>query len=83
MNYLHVDDDHVFLYMLTEVLVILESLSETYIVGVEACCIENSCLKQTSFKALIDSGTSFTYLPEEAYENIVMEVHSFCSSAFT
>ena len=63
--------------MLTEVFVIPESLSEAYIVGVEACCIGNSCLKQTSFKALIDSGTSFTYLPEEAYENIVMEVHFF------
>lgn len=51
--------------------------SETYIVGVEACCIENSCLKQTSFKALVDSGTSFTFLPEALYDKISEEVHLF------
>lgn len=49
-----------------------------YIVGVEACCIGNSCLKQTSFKALVDSGTSFTFLPEAVYDKIAMEVHFFC-----
>ncbi|XP_022963037.1 aspartic proteinase-like protein 1 isoform X1 [Cucurbita moschata] len=53
--------------------VLLDGKYEAYIVGVEACCIGNSCLEQTSFKALIDSGTSFTYLPEEVYENVVME----------
>ncbi|CAL2266640.1 unnamed protein product [Prunus armeniaca] len=46
---------------------------ETYIVGVEACCIGNSCLKQTSFKALVDSGTSFTFLPEAVYDKISKE----------
>ncbi|KAB1199749.1 Aspartic proteinase-like protein 1 [Morella rubra] len=46
---------------------------KTYVVGVEACCIGNSCLKQTSFKALIDSGTSFTFLPNEVYEKIAKE----------
>lgn len=45
----------------------------------EACCIGNSCLKQTSFKALIDSGTSFTFLPNEVYEKIAKEVISFAS----
>lgn len=46
---------------------------ETYIVGVESCCIGNSCLKQTSFRALVDSGTSFTFLPEEVYDKIAVE----------
>ncbi|KAL5751645.1 hypothetical protein ACOSQ2_022152 [Xanthoceras sorbifolium] len=45
----------------------------TYIVGVEECCIENSCLKQTSFRALIDSGSSFTFLPDKIYERIAKE----------
>lgn len=43
----------------------------------EACCIGNSCLKQTSFKALVDSGTSFTFLPEAVYDKISKEVHLF------
>ncbi|KAF8012070.1 hypothetical protein BT93_I0256 [Corymbia citriodora subsp. variegata] len=46
---------------------------ETYIVGIEACCIGNSCLKQTSFSALVDSGTSFTFLPNGVYETITQE----------
>ncbi|KAL6338743.1 hypothetical protein AAG906_023892 [Vitis piasezkii] len=46
---------------------------ETYIVGVEACCIGSSCIKQTSFRALVDSGASFTFLPDESYRNVVDE----------
>ncbi|OAO93604.1 hypothetical protein AXX17_AT5G09700 [Arabidopsis thaliana] len=45
-----------------------------YIVGVEACCIGNSCLKQTSFTTFIDSGQSFTYLPEEIYRKVALEI---------
>lgn len=42
--------------------------------GVETCCIGNSCLRQTSFRALIDSGQSFTYLPEEIYRKVAVEI---------
>ncbi|KAF5737970.1 aspartic proteinase-like protein 1 isoform X1 [Tripterygium wilfordii] len=45
----------------------------TYIVGVEASCVGNSCPKQTSFRALVDSGTSFTFLPDKVYEAIAEE----------
>ncbi|KAA8546851.1 hypothetical protein F0562_003280 [Nyssa sinensis] len=45
----------------------------TYIVGVEACCIGNSSIEKTGFKALVDSGTSFTFLPSEVYETVVKE----------
>ncbi|KAJ8769578.1 hypothetical protein K2173_005181 [Erythroxylum novogranatense] len=45
----------------------------TYIVGVEACCVTNSCPEQTSFRALIDSGSSFTFLPNDIYERIAEE----------
>ncbi|XP_059642779.1 aspartic proteinase-like protein 1 isoform X2 [Cornus florida] len=45
----------------------------TYITGVEACCIGSSCLEKTSFNALVDSGTSFTFLPNEVYERVVKE----------
>lgn len=48
--------------------------SMTYIVGVEACCIGKSCLKQTGFSAVVDSGTSFTFLPNEVYDRITKEV---------
>ncbi|GAB2236203.1 hypothetical protein Droror1_Dr00027942 [Drosera rotundifolia] len=45
-----------------------------YIVGVEACCIgKNSCLEQTNFEALLDSGSSFTFFPEAMYEKVVRE----------
>jgi hypothetical protein len=49
-------------------------LSSTYIIGVEACCIGNSCPKVTSFNAQFDSGTSFTFLPGHAYGAIAEEV---------
>lgn len=49
--------------------------SITYIVGVEACCVGSSCLDNTSFQALVDSGASFTFLPKEAYEGVVEEVY--------
>ncbi|CAN1814965.1 Aspartic proteinase-like protein 1 [Linum perenne] len=47
----------------------------TYIVGVEACCVGGSCLKQTSFKALVDSGTSFTFLPQAVFQKTADEFH--------
>ncbi|PON65279.1 Aspartic peptidase [Parasponia andersonii] len=46
---------------------------DTYIVGVQAFCIGNSCIKETSFKALVDSGTSFTFLPQDVYEKVSKE----------
>lgn len=48
--------------------------SDTYIIGVQAFCIGNSCIKKTNFKALVDSGTSFTFVPEEVYEVVSEEV---------
>ncbi|XP_061374033.1 aspartic proteinase-like protein 1 [Gastrolobium bilobum] len=44
-----------------------------YIVGVESFCIGSFCPKETGFEALIDSGSSFTYLPDEVYKNVVAE----------
>ncbi|XP_030498834.2 aspartic proteinase-like protein 1 isoform X1 [Cannabis sativa] len=46
---------------------------DTYIVGVQAFCIGNSCIKETNFKALVDTGTSFTFLPEDVYEKVSLE----------
>ncbi|XP_050206552.1 aspartic proteinase-like protein 1 [Mercurialis annua] len=45
----------------------------TYVVGVDAFCVGSSCLKQTSIKALVDTGTSFTFLPNGVYEKITDE----------
>ncbi|XP_047335095.1 aspartic proteinase-like protein 1 isoform X2 [Impatiens glandulifera] len=50
-----------------------EKYLTTYIVGVEGCCIGRSCLVQTNFKALVDTGTSFTFLPTEIYEKVAKE----------
>ncbi|KAL1336669.1 aspartic proteinase-like protein 1 isoform X2 [Arachis hypogaea] len=50
-----------------------DGIYSTYIIGVETCCIGNSCLKMTSFKAQVDSGTSFTFLPGHVYESIAEE----------
>lgn len=44
-----------------------------YFVGVESYCVGNSCLKRSGFKALVDSGSSFTYLPSEVYNELVSE----------
>ncbi|KAG6657505.1 hypothetical protein I3843_04G088000 [Carya illinoinensis] len=51
----------------------LDGIYKTYIIRVEASCIGNACLEQTSFRALIDSGTSFTFLPDELYEKVAKE----------
>ncbi|XP_047317505.1 aspartic proteinase-like protein 1 [Impatiens glandulifera] len=45
----------------------------TYIVAVEDCCIGGSCLVKTDFKAVVDTGTSFTFLPQEMYEKVAKE----------
>ncbi|XP_020206897.1 aspartic proteinase-like protein 1 [Cajanus cajan] len=45
----------------------------TYIVGVESFCVGSLCLKETKFKAVIDSGSGFTYLPNKVYQKVVTE----------
>ncbi|KAK8466844.1 hypothetical protein PHAVU_008G170200 [Phaseolus vulgaris] len=44
-----------------------------YMVGAESFCVGSLCLKETRFQLLIDSGSSFTYLPNEVYQKVVME----------
>ncbi|QCE00484.1 aspartyl protease family protein [Vigna unguiculata] len=44
-----------------------------YMVGAESFCVGNLCLKETRFQLLIDSGSSFTFLPNEVYQKVVME----------
>ncbi|KAE9595944.1 putative nepenthesin [Lupinus albus] len=51
----------------------VEGRLSSYFVGVESICVRSFCLKQTGFQTLIDSGTSFTYLPNEVYEKVVVE----------
>lgn len=55
----------------------------TYIIGVETCCIGSSCLNQTSFKAIVDSGSSFTFLPKEVYGTIAAEFDRQVSDTIT
>ncbi|KAL3829916.1 hypothetical protein ACJIZ3_018718 [Penstemon smallii] len=51
----------------------LDGKNLTYIVGVDTCCIGSSCLENTEFQVLVDSGTSFTFLPDQVYERVVNE----------
>ncbi|KAL7104431.1 hypothetical protein ACP275_08G244500 [Erythranthe tilingii] len=51
----------------------LDGKNLTYIVGVDECCVGSSCLDKTSFKILVDSGTSFTFLPDQVYLKVVNE----------
>lgn len=44
-----------------------------YMVQVEGVCIGNSCLKQSRFQAQVDSGTSFTFLPDKVYKKVAVE----------
>lgn len=50
--------------------------SVNYIVGVDSFCIGTACLKHTGFEALVDSGSSFTFLPADMYEKVTVEVFS-------
>lgn len=56
--------------------------SVTYVVGVESCCFGSSCIEQTSFKAIVDSGTSFTFLPDQIYDRVVKEVSLHLLAAY-
>ncbi|XP_031127808.1 aspartic proteinase-like protein 1 [Ipomoea triloba] len=49
----------------------LEGNYNKYIVEVEHYCVESSCLKQSGFRAQVDSGSSFTLLPYETYKKVV------------
>uniref|UniRef100_A0A2P2J7C0 Peptidase A1 domain-containing protein n=1 Tax=Rhizophora mucronata TaxID=61149 RepID=A0A2P2J7C0_RHIMU len=50
-----------------------EGKYDTFFVRVESCCIGNLCLKSSGFKALVDSGSSFTFLPTDIYHTVVLE----------
>ncbi|KAL6552184.1 hypothetical protein OROGR_008338 [Orobanche gracilis] len=51
----------------------LDGKNLTYIVGVDACCIERACLNHTNFEMLVDSGSSFTFLPVQIYQRVAVE----------
>ncbi|KZV39083.1 aspartic protein-like protein 1 [Dorcoceras hygrometricum] len=51
----------------------LDGKNLTYVVGVDACCIESSCLEHTGFEMLVDSGTSFSFFPIQVYKKVVDE----------
>jgi hypothetical protein len=47
--------------------------SQTYAVNVDKYCIGHKCTEGAGFQALVDTGTSFTSLPLDAYKSITME----------
>ncbi|KAK9110629.1 hypothetical protein Sjap_018689 [Stephania japonica] len=54
----------------------LEGKYTTYVVGVEGFCIGESCVDRVSLQALVDSGSSFTFLPDNVYEKVSKEFDS-------
>lgn len=48
--------------------------SNTYVVEVQHYCVGGTCPKQSGFQALVDSGSSFTFLPSEIFTKVVTEV---------
>ncbi|KAJ4701283.1 aspartic proteinase-like protein 1 [Melia azedarach] len=46
---------------------------DTYFVEVESYCVGSTCLQQSGFQALVDSGASFTYLPNDIYDKVVLK----------
>ncbi|RRT40598.1 hypothetical protein B296_00058424, partial [Ensete ventricosum] len=51
----------------------LDGKYDTYIIAVESFCMGSSCPGKTSFHALIDSGSSFTFLPNDIYKRVTLE----------
>ncbi|KAJ6791720.1 aspartic proteinase-like protein 1 [Iris pallida] len=45
----------------------------TYIIEVEGFCIKNLCPGKINFQALVDSGSSFTFLPDDVYKRVALE----------
>ncbi|XP_038973156.1 aspartic proteinase-like protein 1 [Phoenix dactylifera] len=45
----------------------------TYIVEAESFCIGSRCLGKNIFHSLVDSGTSFTFLPDNIYKKVTTE----------
>ncbi|KAM7252921.1 hypothetical protein ACFE04_025539 [Oxalis oulophora] len=44
-----------------------------YLVQVDHPCVGSSCFNQLGFQALVDSGSSFTYLPTQVFNRIGLE----------
>ncbi|XP_009381525.2 aspartic proteinase-like protein 1 [Musa acuminata AAA Group] len=51
----------------------LDGKYDTYVIAVESFCMGSSCPGKTSFHALIDSGSSFTFLPNDIYKRVTLE----------
>ncbi|KNA25215.1 hypothetical protein SOVF_008540 isoform A [Spinacia oleracea] len=52
----------------------LDGKFSTYVVGVDSVCVgKSTCLKQTSFHAVVDSGFSFTFIPDDVYKKVTKE----------
>ncbi|XP_051140722.1 aspartic proteinase-like protein 1 isoform X2 [Andrographis paniculata] len=51
----------------------LDGKNLTYIVGVDDCCIGSSCLNLMNFEMLVDTGSSFTFIPDQIYKKVADE----------
>lgn len=51
----------------------LDGNYNTYVVEVQHYCVGGTCPKLSGFQALVDSGSSFTFLPSEIFTKVVTE----------
>lgn len=63
--------------MLARILLEFSSLfSLYYIIEVDRFCVGHKCLEQSGLQALFDTGSSFTFVPQDIYKRISLEVPS-------
>ncbi|XP_051139067.1 aspartic proteinase-like protein 1 isoform X2 [Andrographis paniculata] len=61
----------------------LDSEQRAYFVEVEMYCVEGTCLKQTGNTAQVDTGSTFTFLPDDSYDQVVAEFHRQANASRT
>ncbi|KAJ4761528.1 Eukaryotic aspartyl protease family protein [Rhynchospora pubera] len=44
-----------------------------YIIEVDRCCVGHKCLEQSGLQALFDTGSSFTFVPQDIYKRVSLE----------
>ena len=45
-----------------------------YIIELDRFCVGHKCLEQSGLQALFDTGSSFTFLPQDIYKRVSLEV---------
>lgn len=61
-------------YLWAHILLDFLYFSLYYIIEVDRFCVGHKCLEQSGLQALFDTGSSFTFVPQDIYKRISLEV---------